>query len=134
MSDSAENIKKLDEELHTINELIDDLKKIGAHVEPLEKVANRLQIALDTGVDLGNAAGETSAAIAAYSNDVYQACGDDAVCQAKFDRVWQARAVSWTFDISNKKSVVRNFIKATLQRYLPQRICEHLDACRAQSQ
>jgi conjugal transfer/entry exclusion protein len=131
VADSKADIKSVSEQLHQLNELIKELKKIGAQVEELEKVTNRLQTAIDTGIDLGNAAAETSAALAEYSNNVYKACGDDFVCQAKFDSLWQARSVNWTLSLDRQNSVVRNFIRATLQRYVPQRICEHLDACKS---
>jgi hypothetical protein len=133
VANSAESVRKAQEQVHKINELLEDLKKIGVTSEFLEDLSskvNLLQKAIDTGVDLGDAAAQTSASLAALSNAAYKACGDDFVCQAQYDRLWQARAISYTFDFTNDKSVVRNFLRATLKRYVPQRICERLDSCK----
>jgi hypothetical protein len=130
MSDTKQDVLTAQEQLRKLKELLDDLERIGVEAPELTKAVNRLQIAIDTGVDIGNAAAETSAVLAAHANDAYQKCGDDAVCIAKYDRGYAARSVNFVLNINNPDSVVRKSIRATFQRYIPQMICSRLDSCR----
>ena len=130
MPDTKDDVLTAQEQLRKIKDLIDDLEKVGVEVPELSKAVNRLQIAIDTGIDVGNAAAETSAILAVHANDAYAKCGDDYVCVAKYDAAYQARNVNYTLNIDNPDSVVRKSIRATLQRYVPQFICNRLDSCR----
>jgi hypothetical protein len=130
MPDTKQDVLTAQEQLRKLKDLLDALEKIGVEAPELTKAVNRLQIAIDTGVDIGNAAAETSAVLAAHANDAYKKCGDDAVCIAKYDSAYQARNVNFVLNIDNPDSVVRKSIRATLQRYLPQAICDRLDSCR----
>jgi hypothetical protein len=130
MADTKQDVLTAQDQVHKLKDLLDDLEQIGVEVPELTKAINKLQIAIDTGVDIGNAAAEASAVLAAHANDAYKKCGDDAICIAKYDSAYQARNVNFVLNIGNPDSVVRRSIKATLQRYVPQFICEKLDSCR----
>ena len=56
-----------------------------------------------------------------------------AVCEAKVTRMWQARSVKFTLDYKNPDSVTSKFIKKTVQRYTPSKICQHWDYCKKQA-
>jgi|SoiMethySBSTD1v2_1073268.scaffolds.fasta_scaffold103375_2 hypothetical protein len=128
---NADDYKRAQDQLHRLEDLIDNLQKIGADVpESLTKTLKALRISIDTGMDLGNAAAEASSALAEYTTKVNAACGNDFVCLAREEHVWQARNTNYTLNWDNPNSAARNFVRATLQRYLPQRICEHLDLCK----
>src|SRR4026207_1622235 len=128
---NADDYKRAQDQLHRLEDLIDNLQKIGADVpESLTKTLKALRISIDTGMDLGNAAAEASSALAEYTTQGNAACGNDFVCLAREEHVWQARNTNYTLNWDNPNSAARNFVRATLQRYLPQRICEHLDLCK----
>lgn len=130
--------RKVNEEIRKVRELIKLIDRAGGKVPPLlTKVLKQLQIALDTGHDLGTAFEEAHAALAALDRDLLKACRDvdDAmqlVCEAKVSRLYQARALSFTLNYRNPKSVTSQFLKKTIQRYTPARICQHWAYCRKQ--
>jgi len=127
---SAET-KRAQDQLKVLDALVDALKKGGVDVpSPVSEAIKALRISVDTGADLGNATASAAAAIAQYNNKVDEACGDDGVCLARELHYYQAVSVDYTLNWNNKDSVVRNFVRSTLQRYLPQVICDQLDMCK----
>ena len=134
VKDNSAEVKHASEQLHTLEDLLDDLEKIGAEIpEFLSKSVKGLRIALDTGTDVADSATASSAALAQYTNKVNDACGDDdngAVCQAREIHKWQAINVDYVLNWKNDDSVAKNAVRATLQRYVPQKICHYLDLCR----
>ncbi len=134
VKDNSAEVKHASEQLHTLEDLLDDLEKIGAEIpEFLSKSVKGLRIALDTGTDVADSATASSAALAQYTNKVNDACGNDdngGVCQAReafrFGAIVDDYVLSW----KNDDSVVKNSVRATLQRYVPQKICHYLDLCR----
>ena len=128
---NSEDVKRAQEQLHRLEELLDELKRLRVDVPDfLTKSVKGLRIAIDTGADLGDAAAQASSALARYTNKVNEECQDDTVCLARDIHFYQARNLDYTLNWNNRDSVVRNFVRATLQRYVPQRICAQLDLCR----
>jgi len=132
----AKDQKKVNEQIKDIRELIAALEKAGAVVpDSLTKSLKYLQLALDTGEDLGNALGEASAALAALEKDLMSACKNideamEMVCEAKVARMWQVRNIKFTLSFKNPDSVSAKFLQKTIQRYMPAKICQHWDYCR----
>lgn len=89
--------KKVTQQLKEIRAFLKELEDAGIEVPPaLKRSLNRLQVALDTAEDLGEAFEEASQALATLEKDLMSACTkvDDemrAVCEAKVARQWQAR-------------------------------------------
>jgi hypothetical protein len=131
--------KKANEQLKQIRQMIKELEDAGVEVpSSLTKALKYLQVALDTGEDLGSAFEEASEAVSKLEGDLMSACKkvDDemqAVCEAKVTRMWQARSVKFTLDYKNPDSVTSKFIKKTVQRYTPSKICQHWDYCKKQA-
>lgn len=127
--------KKINDELREIRDMLDELEDAGLEVPPaLTKALKGLQVALDTGEDLGDAFEEASAQLQKLESDLMAACRnvDEAVqmvCEAKVARKWQARSLRFTLDYKNPDSVSAKFIKKTVQRYTPSAICKHWDYC-----
>lgn len=133
MANQSIDIKKLQDDIKKTKELIDAIEKVGGQMPGLKTALNRLELAVNTGADIGSAAEETSQALKEYTDDLHRACPKDDneyVCLAAIDRKWQARSVQWTLDFGTRKSVVNLSVRNTLRRYLPEVICKHLDACR----
>ncbi len=137
---SDKDRKSVTEDLRKMRELIKTLEDAGVEVPPtLTKALKALQIALDTGKDLGKAFDEASKAVANLEHDLMEACKHvdeemQGVCEAKVARVYQARAVKFTLDYKNPDSVSAHFIKNTVQRYTPSLICKHWNYCKQQVQ
>lgn len=131
--------KKANEQLKQVRQMIKELEDAGIEVPAsLTKALKYLQVALDTGEDLGSAFEEASEALAKVESDLMGACKkvDDemqAACEAKVTRMWQARSVKFTLDYKNPDSVTSKFIKKTVQRYTPSKICQHWDYCKKQA-
>jgi hypothetical protein len=129
------DIKKIQKQLKELRSFISDIEKLGGEVpKPLTKSLGLLQKAIDTGVDIGDAAEEASASLRAYEKDLMNACKtvDDEmqmVCEAQVTRKWQARSVQFTLDYKKPESVTAKSIKKTVQRYTPATICKHWDYC-----
>src|ERR1017187_466345 len=118
MGSSGEDVRTAQEQVHKLNELLEDLEKIGVKSEALEALKKQLgllQKAIDTGVDVADAAAQTSGVLAQLANAADEACGDDGVCQAAYARQFQARNVNFVLDLKNQNSVARNFFRKTLQ-------------------
>jgi hypothetical protein len=132
---SPADIKKLQKQVTEINKFISEIEKMGGSVpKPLTKSLGLLQKAIDTGVDLGDAAEEASKALKAYEKDLMSACKTvdkemEMVCEAQVTRKWQARSVQFTLNYKNPESVTAKFLKKTVQRYTPGAICKHWDYC-----
>jgi hypothetical protein len=136
IQDNAADVKRASEQLHSLEDLLDRLEQLGAEIPSvLSSAVKSLRIAVDTGTDVADAATETSAALAQYSNKVDEDCGDDAenagVCVARHAHKWLAINEDYVLNWKNKESVVRKSVRATLQRYVPQRICHYLDLCKS---
>lgn len=135
---SDKDKKKVNEQLREIRTMLKDLEDAGLEVpRDLTKALKVLQVALDTGEDLGKAFEEASAELAKLEQDLTAACKnvDEAVqmvCEAKVTRQWQARSVKFTLDYKSPDSVSAKFIKKTVQRYAPGVVCKHWDYCRKQ--
>ena len=133
LSDS--DIKKIQKQVKDVRKFISDIEKMGGDVPPmLAKSLKYLEVALNTGKDIGDAAKEASAALKRYEKDLMNACKKvdeeyQMVCEAKIARQWQARSVKFTLDYRNKNSVTAKAIKKTVQRYTPKLICKHWDYC-----
>ena len=132
---TEKDIKRLKKELKQIQDFIKDIESMGGEVpKALKKALKHLEVAINTGSDLGKAASEASAALKAYEKDLYTACKTvdremQAVCEAKVARKWQVRSVQFTLDYKKPDSVTAKFIKKTVQRYTPKVICKHWDYC-----
>jgi hypothetical protein len=127
----SSDTNRAQEQLKVLDDLIDALKKVGAEVpSALTETVKALRIATDTGVDLGNACTSASAALAQYTNKVNEDCEVDVRCISRLLPDYSVR-VDYVLNWKNKNSVARNFIRATLQRYIPQRICNILDNCKS---
>jgi hypothetical protein len=128
--------KKVNEQLKQLRDMIKVLQDAGVEVpSSLTKALKGLQVALDTGEDLGTAFEEASSAVASLEKDLLAACKnvDEAVqmvCEAKVTRVWQARSVKFTLDYKNPDSVTAKFIQKTVQRYTPSKICQYWAYCK----
>lgn len=128
--------RKVGEQIKDIREMVKTLEKAGIEVpSSLTKSLKYLQIALDTGEDLGKSFEDAGKSLAALEKDLLNACKnvDDAlqtVCEARVARMWQVRSVKFTLDFRNPESVSAKFIKKTVQRYLPSKICRHWEYCR----
>ena len=135
---SPKDLKKINEEIKEIRELIDDLAKLGIEAPtPLTKALKALQNALNTAEDVSDAVEEASDALRDYERGLYEVCktvDDDmqAVCEAGVARKYQARAINYTLDPKNKDSVTSKTIQKTVQRYAPDVICKHWDYCAKQ--
>lgn len=136
---SDKDKKKVNDQLREIRKMLKELEDAGLEVpRDLTKALKALQVALDTGEDLGNAFEEASAELAKLEQDLTAACRnvDEAVqmvCEAKVARKWQARSVTFTLDYKNPESVSAKFIKKTVQRYAPGLVCKHWDYCRKEA-
>jgi translation initiation factor IF-2 len=136
IQDNAAEVKRAREQLGALEELLNTLERLGAEIPAvLSRAVKSLRIAVDTGTDVADAATETSAALAQYSNKVDEDCADDAenasVCVARHAHQWLAINEDYVLNWKNKESVVRKSVRATLQRYVPQRICHYLDLCKS---
>ena len=129
------DMKQLDKEIKLTKDFIKAIEKMGGEVpKPLKNAINRFEIAVNTGKDLAKAADAASKALKEYEKDLYAACKtvdkeQEMVCEAGVFRKWQKRRVTWVLDPKNKKSVISQFIKKTIQRYTPAKICKHWDYC-----
>lgn len=129
------DLKKMEKQLKEIQKFISDIENMGGEVPAgLKKSLKLLQIAINTGSDIGTAAQEASNALKAYEKDLMSACKTveremQAVCEAGIARKWQARSVKFTLDPKNKDSVTARFIQKTVKRYTPALICKHWDYC-----
>jgi hypothetical protein len=136
---SEKDIKKLQKQLKDIQKFIKDIEAMGGEVpKALKKSLKMLEVAINTGSDLGKAASEASAALKAYEKDLYSACKTvdkemEMVCEAKIARKWQARSVQFTLNYKNPDSVTSRLIKKTVKRYTPSIICKHWDYCAKQA-
>jgi hypothetical protein len=135
VKDNSAEVKHASEQLHSLEHLLDELEKIGAEIpEFLSKSVKNLRIALDAGTDVADSATASSAALAQYTNKVNDSCGDDAEngapCQAREAHKWLFLNADYVLNWKNDDSVVKNSVRATLQRYVPQKICHYLDLCR----
>ena len=133
MADKKLDTRKLQDDIEKIQKFIEAIEEVGGEMPDLKKAVKGLKIAVDTGADVAAAAEETSQALKEYTDDLYRACpkGDNEyVCLAGIDRKWQARNVRWTLSFDQRQSVVNLSIRNTLRRYLPEMICQRLDACR----
>jgi len=130
MPDVKTEVDKIQEDIKKIKQFIAEIERLGGKMPELTKALNRLEIAVNGGLDWALAADETSKELAAYTEDLYRACNGDVTCEVKVFRKWQARSVHWTLSWEKDKSTVRLFIRNTLQRYLPKQICERLSLCR----
>jgi len=132
---SEKEIRKMQKELKQIQSFIDQIEKMGGEVpKPLKKSLKGLEVAINTGKDLGDAAEDASKALKTYTADLKSACKTvdremQAVCEARIDRKWQARSVRFTLSYKNPDSVTSGFIKKTVQRYTPDLVCKHWDYC-----
>ncbi len=112
-----------------------ELARIGVEVpRTVTRSLDALQIAINTGTDIGVAAKGASTAVRAYEEDLYAVCRGmeqepDAACEARVWRQWQARSVNFTLGYRNQNSVTARAIRETLRRYLPARMCAKLDLC-----
>lgn len=133
---SDKDKSKINDQLREVRKMLKELEDAGLEVpRSLTKTLKALQVALDTGEDLGEAFEEASAELAKLEKDLSAACRnvDEAVqmvCEAKVARQWQARGVKFTLDYKSPDSVSAKFIKKTIQRYTPSLICKHWDYCR----
>jgi len=122
--------KRAQEQLEHIDDLIDALKKAGAEVpSELSQPVKAARIATDTGGDLGKACASASAALAQYTNKVNEDCEVDDRRISRLLPDYSVR-VDYVLSWKNKNSVASNFVRATLQRYIPQQICDILDLCK----
>ena len=132
---SDKDLKKIKKEIKTIKDFIKAIEKMGGEIpKPLKTALNRLEVAINTGEDIGKSAEEASKALKTYEKDLYGACKTvdremQGVCEAKVFRKWQARSVKFTLDYKNPDSVTAKSIKKTVQRYTPAFICKHWDYC-----
>jgi len=132
---SDKDIKKMQKQINGIRKFISDIEKMGGKVPTaLSKSLKYLEVAINTGKDIGDAANEASSALAKYEKDLTSACKTvdkemEMVCEAKIARKWQARSVNFTLSYKNKNSVTSKLIKKTVQRYTPKLVCKHWDYC-----
>jgi hypothetical protein len=127
------DVRKLQDEIKTLKAFIEKIEQIGGNVDPLKTSVKALELAVNTGGDIGDAAQETSQILKEYTDELYRACPKDDseyICQAHIDRKWQARTIKWTLSIDQKNSVVNLSIRNILRRYVPDAICKRLDSCR----
>ncbi|MGI3168352.1 hypothetical protein ACRARG_04310 [Pseudooceanicola sp. C21-150M6] len=134
-----QDLQKMQRQIGDIKRFFRDIEAMGGTIpDGLKKSINRLQIAVSTGQDIGNAAAEASGALKVFESDLLSACKSidgemDMVCAARITRQWQARSVSFVLDYRNKDSVAARFIKKTVERYTPKIICAHWDYCSQQA-
>ena len=88
VKDNSAEVKHASEQLHTLEDLLDDLEKIGAEIPDfLFKIGEGISGSrLTSETDVADSATASSAALAQYTNKVNRRCGDDdndAVCQAR---------------------------------------------------
>jgi hypothetical protein len=130
---ASADVRKLQNDISKVKAFIKAIEEIGGNVDPLKESVEALEIAVNTGADVGNAAKETSQILKEYTDDLYRVCpkdDDEAICQAGIWRKWQKRSVVWGLSIDEKNSVVNLSIRNILRRYLPETICKGLDSCR----
>jgi chromosome segregation ATPase len=126
---------KINEQLKEIRQMLKELEDAGLEVPPaMTKALKVLQVALDTGEDLGSAFEEASTQLAKLESDLMAACKSvdeemRGVCEAKVARKWQARSLKFTLDYKSPDSVSSKFIKKTVQRYTPGAVCKHWNYC-----
>ncbi|MGB8622654.1 MAG: hypothetical protein WCD16_07535 [Paracoccaceae bacterium] len=132
---TEKDIKKMQKELKQVQSFFKQIEKMGGEIpKPLKKSVNRLKIAIDTGKDIGDAANEAGKALKEYEKNLKTACKTvdremRGVCEARIDRKWMARNVTFTLSYKNPDSVTSRSIKKTVQRYTPALICKHWDYC-----
>jgi len=128
---------KIRKDVKKMNEFVDAIEKVGGEMPELKSALKKLTIAIETGLDLADAAEETRQALAAYTEDLYRACAlseDEFVCRAGIDRQWQARNVKWVLDWNKQDSTVRNFVRNFLCSRLPERLTKNLEMCTRRKQ
>jgi hypothetical protein len=92
--DPSADVHKLQTDVKNLKSFIEDIEHIGGNVDLLKKSVQALEIAINTGTDIGDAAQETSQILKKYTDDLYGVCpkdDDEYVCLASIDRKWQAR-------------------------------------------
>lgn len=106
----------------------------GSVPESLTSSLNLLEKAVNTGVDLADAADEASKALRAYEADLMNACKTidadmQGACEAQVVTQSQWRSVQFTLDYKRPDSVTALAIRKTVQRYMPKFVCMHWEYC-----
>ena len=132
---TKQDVEKITKQIKQIEELIAFLIKIGVEVPtPLTVALKKLRQALESGKMVAEAAEEASAEVARVEKDLYDLCKqldeeEQGVCEAKVARKYQARAVKYTLDPTEDKSVISLTIKKAVQKATPGIICKHWNYC-----
>lgn len=138
-NDQEKTFKKTQEDVRKARKFLKTLEKVGVEIpRGILKKLDRLQVALDAGVDVADAAKEASVALGEYEASLMTACKkmgeDDAlICEAKVARKWQALNVRFVLAIEESSSVVSKAIRKTVVRYTPKAICARFDYCSQES-
>lgn len=135
MADDPNSDQEASEAVRALRRFLKELARVGVEVpRTVTRSLDALQIAINTGTDIGVAAKGASTAVRAYEQDLYAACRGmdqepDVACEARVWRQWQSRSVNFTLGYRNQNSVAARAIRETLRRYMPARICAKLDMC-----
>ena len=128
----SKKARELLERYDDVQEFIDDLASTGiaqGFISRLQRAFQKLakyKIAVELGVDAGEAAEEVSALLMEWYNEAYRGCKKDSeatgkdyfTCIATIDRQWQATAVKATLDLKSSDSVVRKVFEKWEYRLL----------------
>jgi hypothetical protein len=135
MADREKSDQEASEAMRSLRRFLKEMENVGLQVpRAVMRALDALQLAINTGTDIGVAAKGASTAVRTYEQDLYAACRDmenepDAACEASVGRRWQARSVNFTLGYRNQNSVAARTIRETLRRYLPAQACAKLDMC-----
>jgi len=122
-----QNVKDGREKIKVVRDFMKDIEYLGGKVPPgLKKAVDRYLLAVEMGLDLGEATQEVSEELHKVYEDAYRICGDEQtddywVCRARFDRLWQSRNVKAVLNWNDDASLVRKVWskwKETLAKWL----------------
>ncbi|MEX0969570.1 MAG: hypothetical protein WD046_03875 [Paracoccaceae bacterium] len=132
---SEKDIKQIKKELGEIKRYIKAIEDMGGEVpKDLKKSLNRLETAINTAKDIGDAASDAAKTLRANEKAMQQACktvGKEHrfACEAGEWRKWFNKGTIILLDPKQKDGFYENFIKRTLKRYTPDKICQHFEYC-----
>lgn len=136
---TEQEIKNMKRDLKRVQKFIEEIENMGGNApKALKKSLKGLEIAINTGKDLGDAAQEASNALRKFETELRSACNTvprdrRAVCEARIDRKYLARGVDFTLNFDNPDSATRGFLQRTVQRYTPGLICRNWSYCAGKS-
>ncbi|HQR08089.1 MAG TPA: hypothetical protein PLN21_14770 [Gemmatales bacterium] len=128
--------KRLNEAIKRTWDFIKEMKALGVPMTDLVDKVQVLENAVQTGKDLAKAADEAQVSLEQHTANLRSLCNtvpnedERTICEVQVERNWQARNVNFTLSLKNKNSFVSNAIRITLQRYMPEKICQMLESCK----